>query len=231
MAKKETTPEKKTKTAAPKTVAAKPKVAKAKVEKPVKAEPADKIKKTVAKKAAPKAAVEKPAAKAKVVKATAAKADKPVAKAKAVKEDKPAAKKATATKAKAAKPAKVAAPVDPDQELLDTIVDGILDKKGHNILVLDLRPTGNTMADWFVICHGNSNTQADAIADSVEDTVRKKLNSKPWHTEGFQNAEWILLDYVNVVVHVFQEHIREFYRLEDLWADAPTVKIEESFVK
>lgn len=201
MAKKETTTEKKTKAAAPKKAAVK--VVKDKVAAP--------------KKAAPKA--------------KAVKAEKPV---KEVKTKAAAPKKAATTK-KAAAPKKVAAKsakkavVDPEKELVDAIVEGMLDKKGHQILVLDLRPTGNSMADWFVICHGNSNTQADAIADSVEETVRKKLNIKPWHTEGFQNAEWILLDYVNVVVHVFQEPIRDFYRLEKLWADAPTVKIEESF--
>ncbi len=149
----------------------------------------------------------------------------------------PAAKaKATGTKAKAetakkaTKPAK-AAPADPNALLVEAIVDGILDKKGKDIVVMDLRPTGNSVTDWFIICHGTSNTHTDAIADSVEETVRKKLNEKPWHTEGFQNAEWILIDYVNVIVHVFQEHIRDFYRLEDLWADAPTEKIEESFGK
>ena len=203
MAKKVTPETKETKTVAPKKAAAK-KAKTTAVEKPAKTAK-DKV-------AAPK----KAAAKAKT-----AKADKPV---------KAAPAKKAATKAKAAKPAKKAA-VDPEQELLNAIIDGMLDKKGHQILVLDLRPTGNSVADWFVICHGTSNTQADAIADSVEDTVRKRLNEKPWHTEGFQNAEWILLDYVNVVVHVFQEPIRDFYRLEDLWADAPTIKIEESFSK
>lgn len=220
MAKKVTPETKETKTVAPKKAAAK-KAKTTAVEKPAKTAK-DKV-------AAPK----KAAAKATLVKEKAAAPKKAAAKAKTVKADKPAkaapAKKA-ATKAKAAKPAKKAA-VDPEQELLNAIIDGMLDKKGHQILVLDLRPTGNSVADWFVICHGTSNTQADAIADSVEETVRKRLNEKPWHTEGFQNAEWILLDYVNVVVHVFQEPIRDFYRLEDLWADAPTIKIEESFNK
>lgn len=169
-----------------------------------------------------KAAPKKAAAKAKPAKAVKDKVAAP----KKVAAKKAAPKKAAAKKA--AKQVKKTA-VDPTQQLLDAIVDGMLDKKAHQILVMDLRPTGNSVADWFVICHGTSNTQADAIADSVEETVRKRLNEKPWHTEGFQNAEWILLDYVNVVVHVFQEPIRDFYRLEDLWADAPVVKIEESF--
>jgi ribosome-associated protein len=225
MAKKETTTEKKTKAAAPKKAAVK--VVKDKVAAPKKAAPKAKavkaekpVKEVKAKAVAPKKAVV--AKKATAPKKAAVKAAKPAKEAKA----KVAAPKKAVLKA--VKPAKKAV-LDPEKELVDAIVEGMLDKKGHQILVLDLRPTGNSMADWFVICHGNSNTQADAIADSVEDNVRKKLNIKPWHTEGFQNAEWILLDYVNVVVHVFQEPIRDFYRLEKLWADAPTVKIEESF--
>lgn len=156
-------------------------------------------------------------------------AEKP---AKKVAAKKPAAKKAAAPKKvaakKAAKPAKKAA-ANGEMSLVNSIVEGILDKKGRNIVVLDLRPAGNGIADFFVICHGTSNTQAAALANSVEERVRKDLNVKPWHTEGFQNAEWILIDYVNVVVHVFQEHIRDFYRLEDLWADAPATKVDESF--
>lgn len=165
---------------------------------------------------------EKPAKKVAAKKVVAKKAAAP---------KKAAAKKVVAKKAvakKAAKPAKKAA-ANPETALLDSIVEGILDRKGRDIVVLDLRPAGNGIADFFVICHGTSNTQAAAIANSVEERVRKDLNIKPWHTEGFQNAEWILTDYVNVVVHVFQEPIRDFYRLEDLWADAPVTQIKESF--
>lgn len=217
MAQKVTPETKKTKTVAPKKAAAK-KAKTTAVEKPAKTAK-DKV--AAPKKAAAKATPVKEKASPKKAVTKTVKADKPV---------KAAPAKKAATKAKAAKPAKKAA-IDPEQALLNAIIDGMLDKKAHNILVLDLRPTGNSVADWFVITHGTSNTQADAIADSVEDTVRRRLNEKPWHTEGFQNAEWILLDYVNVVVHVFQEPIRDFYRLEDLWADAPTIKIEESFSK
>lgn len=217
MAKKVTPETKETKTVAPKKAAAK-KAKTTAVEKPAKTAK-DKV--AAPKKVATKATPVKEKASPKKAAAKTVKADKLV---------KAAPAKKAATKAKAAKPAKKAA-IDPEQALLNAIIDGMLDKKAHNILVLDLRPTGNSVADWFVITHGTSNTQADAIADSVEDTVRRRLNEKPWHTEGFQNAEWILLDYVNVVVHVFQEPIRDFYRLEDLWADAPTIKIEESFSK
>ena len=204
MAKKETAPKKIKETATPKKAAVAKKVAA-----PKKAAVAKKVT------APKKAAVKKEAAPKKVAAKKAA-----------------APKKAVAKKV-AAKTLKVVkkAAVNPEQELLDAIVDGVLDKKGQNILVFDLRPAGNGSTDWFVVCHGNSNTQAAAIANSVDDKVRKTLNIKPWHTEGFQNAEWILLDYVNVVVHVFQEPIRDFYRLEDLWADAPITKIEESFSK
>ncbi len=217
MAKKVTPETKETKTVAPKKAAAK-KAKTTAVEKPAKTAK-DKV--AAPKKVAAKATPVKEKASPKKAVTKTVKADKPV---------KAAPAKKAATKAKAAKPAKKAA-IDPEQALLNAIIDGMLDKKAHNILVLDLRPTGNSVADWFVITHGTSNTQADAIADSVEDIVRRRLNEKPWHTEGFQNAEWILLDYVNVVVHVFQEPIRDFYRLEDLWADAPTIKIEESFSK
>lgn len=227
MAKKETSAPKKIKeTATPKKAAvAKKAKASEKEATPKKAAAPKKAavaKKEVAKKvAAPKKAAAK--------KATAPKkeaAPKTVAK-------KAAAPKKAAAKKVAEKPLKAVkkGPVNPDQELLDAIVDGILDKKGHEIVVMDLRPSGNGSTDWFVVCHGNSNTQAAAIANSVEDMVRKTLNAKPWHMEGFENGEWILLDYVNVVVHVFQEPIRDFYRLEDLWADAPTTKVAESFTK
>lgn len=178
------------------------------------------VKKTKAEEKPKKAAAPKKAVAKKEVKAKEPKKETPA--------KKTAAPKKVTAKTKVAKPA-VKKVVDPEKQLVDTIVEGILDKKGHDIVVLDLRPIGNTVADWFIISHGKSNTQADAIADSVEETVRKKLGIKPWHTEGFQNAEWILLDYVNIIVHVFQEPIRDFYRLEDLWIDAKVEKIEESF--
>ena len=112
-------------------------------------------------------------------------------------------------------------------ELLASIViKGMQEKKAMDIVCLDLRKLENTVSDFFVICHGNSNTQVDAIADAVEDEVRKKIGEKPWHREGFTNAEWILLDYANVVVHIFQKEIRDFYKLENLWADAVITKVK-----
>ncbi len=102
--------------------------------------------------------------------------------------------------------------------LITEIIKGIEDVKGENITILDLRDIENTVCDYFVLCDGNSNTQVSAISGSVQKSVSKSLKEKPWHVEGESNAEWVLLDYVNVVVHVFQKHIREFYGLEELWA-------------
>ncbi len=93
---------------------------------------------------------------------------------------------------------------DSSEQLVQAVVEGIQEKKGKNIAILDLREVDGSICDFFVICDGDSNTQVDAIGDSVEDYVRKKLNDKPYHIEGKQNAEWILVDYVNVVVHVYQ---------------------------
>lgn len=109
--------------------------------------------------------------------------------------------------------------------LADIAIKGILEKKGKNITFLDLRKIKNSVCDYFIICEGDSNTQVDAIAKSVEYEVKKATKENPYHTEGFENAEWILIDYVTVVVHVFQKEIRTFYNLESLWADAEIVPL------
>jgi ribosome-associated protein len=109
-------------------------------------------------------------------------------------------------------------------ELAKTIVDGILEKKGENLVCLDLRNIENRVCDYFIICEGNSTTQIDAIAGSVEFTVKKVLGERPYRSEGWDNALWILIDYVNVIVHVFDRETRAFYNLESLWADADEVK-------
>lgn len=106
------------------------------------------------------------------------------------------------------------------------IIEGITDIKGENISILDLRSLENAVCDFFVICTGNSNTQVNAISGSVEKRVREQLKEKPWHIEGADNAEWILMDYVSTVVHIFQPEPREFYDLESLWGDAKVVNIE-----
>jgi ribosome-associated protein len=105
-------------------------------------------------------------------------------------------------------------------QLADTIVEGILKKKGIHVVALDLSKLTNAVCSYFVICHGTSRTQVEAIADSVLAEVISSGEGKPWHKEGFENAEWILLDYVDVVVHIFNENTRAFYNLEGLWADA-----------
>jgi ribosome-associated protein len=175
-----------------------------------------KIKKAVAKKAP-----------AKTTKATAKKVVKKVAKPTATSSTKAPAK--AVAKKKAEKPVKKVAVKkqedSPSQKLVDSVVEGILEIKGKNISVLDLRNIQNRVCDYYIICQADSSTQVGAIADSVQHFVKKNLNERPYHTEGFQNSEWILVDYVNVVVHVFQSHIREFYNLEGLWADAEITKI------
>eukprot|EP01155_Anaeramoeba_flamelloides_P009000 Anaeramoba_flamelloidesa1383_12.p1 GENE.a1383_12~~a1383_12.p1 ORF type:complete len:125 (+),score=21.51 a1383_12:81-455(+) len=115
------------------------------------------------------------------------------------------------------------------EQLVDTIVEGIQEKKGTNIAILDMREIDGSICQFFIICDGDSNTHVDAIGNSVEDYVREKINDKPFHIEGRENAEWILVDYVDVVVHIFQKPIRSFYNLEDLWADAKRTDIENLF--
>ena len=110
-------------------------------------------------------------------------------------------------------------------ELIALIIKGIDDVKGENIQLLDLREIENTVCDYFVICSGNSNTQINAISSAIQKTVSKELKDKPWHIEGQNNSEWVLMDYVNVVVHIFQKHIREFYDIESLWGDAKITEI------
>lgn len=114
-------------------------------------------------------------------------------------------------------------------DLLANIIKGIEDVKGANIDILDLREIDNAVCDYFIICNGNSNTQVVAIANSIQKVVSKELKDKPWHVEGLENGEWVLLDYVNIVVHVFQEHIREYYNIENLWGDAKTTSIESKY--
>lgn len=111
-------------------------------------------------------------------------------------------------------------------QLITQIIRGIEEVKGKDIEILDLRDIENTVCDYFIICNGTSNTQVNAIVNSIQKSVSKALKEKPWHVEGSDNSEWVLMDYVHVVVHVFQKHIREFYDIEGLWGDAKSVKIE-----
>ena len=114
-------------------------------------------------------------------------------------------------------------------QLITEIIRGIEKVKGENISILDLRDIENTVCDYFVICEGNSNTQVSAITGSVQKTVSKSLKDKPWHVEGEANAEWVLIDYVNVVVHIFQKQVREFYDIESLWGDAKITSIQTTY--
>ena len=113
-------------------------------------------------------------------------------------------------------------------ELIALILQGMEEVKGQEIRLLDLREIENTVCDYFIICNGTSNTHVNAIVGSVQKTVSKATKDKPWHVEGSENAEWILMDYVNVVVHVFQKHIREYYDIEGLWGDAKVTAMEGS---
>lgn len=115
-----------------------------------------------------------------------------------------------------------------NDQLITQIIRGIEDVKGKDIEILDLRDIENTVCDYFILCNGTSNTQVNAIVSSIQKSVSKTLKEKPWHVEGSDNSEWILMDYVHVVVHVFQKHIREFYDIEGLWGDAKSVKIEST---
>ncbi len=111
--------------------------------------------------------------------------------------------------------------------LAETVIKGIQEKKGKEIVLLDLRKIENAICDYFIICHGDSSTQVSAIANSVDKEVKKDTGEDPWHSEGYENSEWVLIDYVDVVVHVFQKQIRDFYKLEKLWGDAEITVIPE----
>ncbi|MFN5032335.1 MAG: ribosome silencing factor [Flavobacteriia bacterium] len=111
------------------------------------------------------------------------------------------------------------------ERLCDAIVEGMQENKAKDIVVLDLRKISNSVCDFFVICSGESSTQVDGISTSVTRFTRKELQEKPWHIEGKTNSEWVLLDYINVVAHIFYKDARPFYDLEDLWADAKRTDI------
>jgi len=113
------------------------------------------------------------------------------------------------------------------EALKEAIVKGMQQVKANDIVCVDLRGIPSAVTDFFVICHGNSSTQVEAISRSISDTTLKEINQKPWHQEGKTNAEWILMDYVDVVAHVFYNEAREFYNIEGLWADAPIEKFED----
>lgn len=110
------------------------------------------------------------------------------------------------------------------EKLLLAIVEGIQEKKGKRIISLDFKKIENAICKYFVICEGDSTTQVAAISDSVVEYTLKKIGTKVWKTAGYENAEWIILDYADIMVHVFQPHVRNYYDIEELWADC---KIKE----
>jgi ribosome-associated protein len=116
---------------------------------------------------------------------------------------------------------------DETERTLKTIIEGIQKVKGKEIVEIDLETINHSEYSYFIICHGTSNTHAIAIAESVEETVKQELGLAVFHSEGYKNGIWILLDYGDIVVHVFRKEAREFYNLEQLWADAKVTKIEE----
>ena len=114
-----------------------------------------------------------------------------------------------------------------EKELVNTIVDGIQDNKGLKIVVADLTKIGNTICNYMIICEGNSNTHVNAIATHLREYVRENAGEKPMAMEGFENSEWIVADYADVMVHIMQREPRAFYDLEHLWEDAKLTEIED----
>ncbi len=112
------------------------------------------------------------------------------------------------------------------KDLLDSIVEGLSDVKGEEITILDLREIENAFCQYFVVCTGNSNTQVRALSDSVERVVKTEMHERPFHVEGKENNHWILMDYTNIIVHIFQKEHREYYDIESLWGDAVVTRIE-----
>ena len=117
------------------------------------------------------------------------------------------------------------------EQIRDFVVRGMQEKKGQDIVVMDLRNVKNAICDFFVLCSGTSDTQIDAISTSVEEEVYKLSKQDPWHKEGKLNREWILLDYVDVVAHVFKKDRRAFYDLEQLWGDAEIHLIDDAVLQ
>jgi ribosome-associated protein len=127
------------------------------------------------------------------------------------------------------KPVRKRKKTDAAEELKKYVINGMREKKAKEIVCIDLRNVKNAVADFFVVCHADSKTHVEAIADSVEDYVMEHAGEYPGHKEGISNAEWVLLDYVNVVAHIFRHEQREFYGIERLWADADIQKIANNF--
>ncbi len=111
--------------------------------------------------------------------------------------------------------------------LIDAVVESLQEKKANEIVRIDLQNIETAVCKYFVICTGTSNIHVSALADFAEDNVKEKTGQKVWRKEGMENAQWVLLDYADVVVHIFQKEYRDFYQLESLWADAPLLKMND----
>ena len=119
--------------------------------------------------------------------------------------------------------------IDATNILLENIINAIQDVKGKEIISLDLRKIDSAICKYFVICTGTSNTHVNSIESNIKKTISRDLGEKPFHIEGNNIGEWVLMDYINVVVHVFQKHTREYYDIESLWGDAKTTVIESNY--
>ena len=116
------------------------------------------------------------------------------------------------------------------EPIVNHIIESIKEKKGKEIVSINLTLLDNAVCKYFIICHGDSNTQVGAIAQWVEKFVEDTLSEKVWRKQGFENSQWILLDYIDIIVHIFQKEYREFYNLEGLWADGNIIKIENEYL-
>ena len=115
-------------------------------------------------------------------------------------------------------------------QIVRSAIEGVSDIKGENLVLLDLRGLDNAVCDFFIVAEAQSTTQVNAMADAIHKRVREEANDKPWHVEGAQQSEWVLMDYVSTVVHLFQREARAFYDLEGLWADAPSVALPQQYL-
>tara|TARA_X000000368_G_scaffold416372_2_gene410144 strand:- start:459 stop:815 length:357 start_codon:yes stop_codon:yes gene_type:complete len=113
--------------------------------------------------------------------------------------------------------------------LITHIIEGIENVKGINIKILDLRVIENTICKYFIICSGNSRTQVNAITGSIKKCVSKELGEKPWQIEGLENCKWVLMDYFDVVVHIFDEKTRDYYKIEEFWEESNSTLIETKY--
>jgi ribosome-associated protein len=121
-------------------------------------------------------------------------------------------------------PRKVSTRLNRNSKLFKTIIKAIQEKKGSNIVSLDLRKIEEASSDFFIICEATSTVQIKAIADSVEELVKREIDERPYRSEGYQSLKWVLIDFVNVVVHIMQPESRSFYQLEEMWHDAPSME-------